>query len=111
MEGVVVGAPRTRTQCGATIQRSQASLAALSEEFGINAKTVANLRKQASVNDLKTGPTDARSRVLTEAAEAMIVAFRRHTLLPLGDGLYALLPTIPHLTRLALRRRLQRHGI
>nr|WP_247767825.1 IS481 family transposase [Bradyrhizobium sp. 172] len=43
--------------------------------------------------------------------EAIIVAFRRHTLLPLDDCLYALQPTIPHLTRSSLHRCLQRHGI
>jgi hypothetical protein len=42
---------------------------------------------------------------------AIIVAFRRHTLLPLDDCLYALQPTIPHLTRSSLHRCLQRHGI
>lgn len=41
----------------------------------------------------------------------MVVAFRRHTLLPLDDCLYALQPTIPHLTRSSLHRCLQRHGI
>ena len=41
----------------------------------------------------------------------MIVAFRRHTLLPLDDCLYALQPTIPHLKRSALYRCLQRPGI
>ena len=41
----------------------------------------------------------------------MAVAFRRHTLLPLDDCLYALQPTIPHLTRSSLHRCLQRHGI
>ncbi|GHH01212.1 hypothetical protein GCM10010961_38340 [Pseudodonghicola xiamenensis] len=41
----------------------------------------------------------------------MVVAFRRHTLLPLDDCLYAPPPTIPHLTRSALHRCLQRHGI
>jgi IS30 family transposase len=41
----------------------------------------------------------------------MVVAFRRHTLLPLDDGLYALQPSIPHLTRSALHRCLQQHGI
>ena len=41
----------------------------------------------------------------------MIVAFRRHTLLPLDDCLYALQPRIPHLTRSSLHRCLQRHGI
>ena len=41
----------------------------------------------------------------------IIVAFRRHTLLPLDDCLYALQATIPHLTRSSLHRCLQRHGI
>lgn len=41
----------------------------------------------------------------------MVVAFRRHTLLRLDDCLYALQPSIPHLTRPALHRCLQRHGI
>lgn len=39
------------------------------------------------------------------------MAFRRHTLLPLDDCLYALQPTLPHLTRSSLHRCLQRHGI
>jgi len=43
--------------------------------------------------------------------EAIIVAFRKHTLLPLDDYLYALQATIPHLTRSSLHRCLQRHGI
>ncbi len=41
----------------------------------------------------------------------MIVAFRRHTLLPLDDCLYALQATIPHLTRSPLHRCLQRQAI
>lgn len=41
--------------------------------------------------------------------EAIIVAFRRHTLLPLDDCLYVLQATIPHLTRSSLHRCLQRH--
>jgi hypothetical protein len=49
--------------------------------------------------------------VLSIEDEAIIVAFRRHTLLPLDDCLYALQATIPHLTRSSLHRRLQRHGI
>ena len=49
--------------------------------------------------------------MLSIEEEAVIVAFRRHTLLPLDDCLYALQPTIPHLTRSSLHRCLQRHGI
>ncbi len=51
---------------------------------------------------------EPRSTIPTEAEEAMIVAFRRHTLLPLDDCLYALQPTIPHLTGSVPHRCLQR---
>jgi len=76
----------------------------LSKELCINPKTVAKWRKRATVEDLKIGPKEPRSTVLTEAEEAMIVAFRRHTLLPLDDYLYAHHPSIPHLNRSALHR-------
>ena len=105
------GSATTTHAVRAAIQRSQASLAALSQELGINPKTVAKWRKRTTVEDLKTGPREPRSTVLSECEEAMIVAFRRHTLLPLDDCLYALQPTIPSLTRSALHRCLQRHGI
>ena len=49
--------------------------------------------------------------MLTPEEEAIVVAFRRHTLLPLDDCLYGLQPTIPHLTRSSLHRCLERHGI
>jgi transposase-like protein len=49
--------------------------------------------------------------VLSLEEEAIVVAFRRHTLLPLDDCLYALQATIPHLTRSSLHRCLKRHGI
>ena len=57
------------------------------------------------------GPKDPRSTVLTAEEEAIAVAFRRHTLLPLDDCLYALQATIPHLTRSSLHRLFQRHDI
>jgi hypothetical protein len=48
---------------------------------------------------------------LTSVEEAAVVAFRKYTLLPLDDCLYALQPSIPHLTRSSLHRCFQRHGI
>jgi hypothetical protein len=36
------------------------------------------------------GPKEARSTTLTGDEEAMVVVFRRHTLLPRDDCLYAL---------------------
>ncbi len=56
------------------------------------------------------GPKQPRSTVLTNEEEAIIVAFRKHTLLPLNDCLYSLRATIPNLTRSSLHRCLQRHG-
>ena len=57
------------------------------------------------------GPKESRSAVLTLEEEAVIVAFRKFTLRPLDDCLYALQPSLPHLTRSSLHRCLQRHGI
>src|SRR5580698_190358 len=93
------------------IQHSQESLRALARKHGINPKTVAKWRKRCSVADLPTGPREPRSTVLTLEEEAVVVAFRRHTLLPLDDCLYALQATIPRLTRSSLHRCLERHGI
>ena len=93
------------------IQDSQESLRTLANRYGINPKTVAKWKKRRSVEDLPTGPREPRSTVLSTQEEAIIVTFRRHTLLPLDDCLYALQATIPHLTRSSLHRCLLRHGI
>ena len=93
------------------IQNSQASLRELAGRYSINPKTVAKWRRRGSVCDARMGPKEPRSTVLSKEEEAMIVTFRRHTLLPLDDCLYALQSTIPHLTRSSLHRCLQRQGI
>ncbi len=61
--------------------------------------------------DLPTGPKQALSTVLSSEEQAVVVAFRPHTLLPLDDCLYALQATIPQLTRSSLHRCFQRHGV
>jgi hypothetical protein len=71
------------------------SLRALANRYGINQKTVAKWKKRTSAVALPTGPKEPKSTVLSIEEEAVIVAFRRHTLLPLNDCLYALQPTIP----------------
>ncbi len=111
MGQILHGSASTTHTVRALIQRSQASNAALSRTLGINVKTVAKWRKRGSVEDARMGPKEVRSTVLSIDEEAVIVAFRRHTLLPLDDCLYALQPTIPQLTRSSLHRCLQRHGI
>ena len=105
------GSATTTAAVRRAIQHSQESLRVLAKRHGINPKTVAKWKKRSSVADQRTGPTQPRSTVLTVGEEAIVVAFRRHTLLPLDDCLYALQPTIAHLTRSSLHRCLQRHGI
>jgi transposase InsO family protein len=111
MGQVLHGSATTTEAVRRAIQRSQESLRALSKRYGINQKTVRKWRNRFSVTDLPTGPQERKSTVLSVEEEAIIVAFRRHTLLPLDDCLYALQATIPHLTRSSLHRCLQRHGI
>ena len=108
MGQILHGSATTIEAIRRAIQNSEESLRALSARYGINQKTVANWRKRTSVADLPTGPKDAKSTVLTPDQEAIIVAFRRHTLLPLDDCLYALQPTMPHLTRSSLRKMIPR---
>jgi transposase InsO family protein len=111
MGQVLHGSATTTHAIRAAIQRSKATAKALAERHGINPKTVAKWKKRAFVDDAPMGPKDPRSTVLTVEDEAIAVAFRRHTLLPLDDCLYALQATIPHLTRSSLHRCYQRHGI
>src|SRR4051812_23403940 len=111
MGQVLHGSARTTAAVRRAIQHSRESLRVLARRHGINPKTVAKWKKRKSAADLPTGPKAPRSTVLTLAEEAVIVAFRRHTLLALDDCLYALQPTLPHLTRSSLHRCLQRHGI
>src|ERR687898_713330 len=111
MGQVLHGSARTTAAVRHAIQHRQESLRVLAKRHGVNPKTVAKWKKRPSVQDERTGPKEPRSTVLSVEEEAIVVAFRRHTLLPLDDCLYALQPTIPHLTRSSLHRCLQRHGI
>ena len=105
------GSATTTAAVRRAIQHSQESLRALAKRYGINPKTVAKWKKRTSVVDRPTGPKEAKSTVLSIEEEAVIVAFRGQTLLPLDDCLYALRATIPRLTRSSLHRCLRRHGI
>ncbi|XUP37673.1 IS481 family transposase (plasmid) [Xanthomonas axonopodis pv. vasculorum] len=111
MGQVLHGSATTTEAIRRAIQHSQESLRALSKRYGINQKTVAKWKKRRSTADLPTGPRQPCSTVLSVTDEAAIVAFRKHTLLPLDDCLYALQPSMPRLTRSSLHRCLQRHGI
>src|SRR5215475_9708911 len=111
MGQVLHGCATTTEAVRRAIQHSQESLRALARRYSINQKTVAKWKKRCTTVDLPTGPKDPKSTSLSLEDEAVVVAFRRHTLLPLDDCLYALQATIPYLTRSSLHRCLQRHGI
>jgi hypothetical protein len=68
-------------------------------------------RKRTTTADTLMGPKKPKSAVLTPAEEAIVMAFRQKTLLPLDDVLGCLRDAIPHLSRSALHRCLQRHGV
>ena len=90
MGQILHGCARTTAAVRRAIQNSQESLLKLSERYGINPKTVQKWRKRSYVQDAPMGPKERRSTVLTREQEAIVVAFRKHTLLPLDDCLYAL---------------------
>ena len=97
MGQVLHGSASTTKAVRRAIQASQESVRALARRYGLSPTTVQKWRKRQTVTDERMGPTQPRSTVLSLEEEAGIVAFRRHTLLPLDDCLYALQPTIPHL--------------
>ena len=111
MGQILHGSAKTTAAVRRAIQHSQESMIVLAERHGINPKTVAKWRKRDFVHDVAMGPKKPSSTVLTEEEEMAAVAFRRYTLLPLDDCLYALQSSIPHLTRSNLHRCFQRHGI
>ena len=105
------GSARTTPRVRAELQAAQASTRTLASRYGLNPKTVAKWRRRTTTDDRAMGPSRPRSSVLTEAEGAIVVEFRRRTLLPLDDVLGCLRETIPTLSRSALHRCLRRHGI
>ena len=79
--------------------------------YGLHPKTAAKWRRRTTTEDAPMGPRVRRSTVLTPLEAAVVVEFRRRTLLPLDDVLGRLRETLPRLPRSALHRCLQRHDI
>src|SRR3954454_7105929 len=111
LAGVLHSSARTTPRIRAELQASQEATRVLAVRYGLNPKTVTKWRQRTTTADQPMGPTRPRSTVLTEAEEAIVVEFRRRTLLPLDDVLGCLRESIPTLTRSALHRCLVRHGI
>ncbi len=98
----------TTTETVRRANRSQESVRAAAKRYGVGSTIVQKWRSRRTSTDGRMGPKEVHSSVLSLEQEAVIVAFRRHTLLPLDDGLCALQPTIAQLTRSSLHRCVQR---
>ena len=71
MGQILHGSARTTEATRRAIQHSQESLKVLAERHGINAKTVAKLKKRTFVHDAPMSPKEPASTVLTKEEEAM----------------------------------------
>lgn len=111
MAGSLHGSARTTPRVRAELQASKETSGALAKRYGLSRTTVAKWRARTNTVDAPMGPRAPASTVLTPVVEAMIVEFRRRTLLPLNDVLGCLRDCIPNLTRSSLHRCLLRHGI
>ena len=111
MAFVLHGSARTTPRVRAELQASKEKASVLAKRYGLSRTTVNKWRSRSTTADMRMGPRAPRSTVLTPAEEAIIVAFRQRTLLPLDDVMGCLREQIPKLTRSSLHRCLERHGI
>ena len=111
MAQVLHGSATTTARVRAEIQASPEPIGALARRLGLDRKTVRKWRGRPSTEDLPMGPKERRSSVLTALEEAAVVAVRVQARLPLDDLFAVMRDAVPHLTRSALHRALQRHGV
>jgi hypothetical protein len=81
------GSARTTAAGRRALQQRQESIAKLAARDQLHPKTVAKWRKRTHVHEAPMGPKPPRSPIVTLAQEALMVAFRRPTRLPLDDCL------------------------
>lgn len=111
MASILHGSARTTPRVRAELQASKAKTSVLAKLYGLSRTTVTKWRSRSTTADAPMGPREPHSTVLTQVEEAMIVAFRQRTLLPLDDIMGCLRESIPKLTRSSLHRCLERYGI
>jgi transposase-like protein len=72
MGQVLHGSATTTEAVRRAIQHSQESIRALARRYGANPKTIAKWKARKSVADLRTGPKEPRSTVLTVEEEGLL---------------------------------------
>ena len=111
MAGSLHGSARITPRVRAALQVSKETSGALAKRYGLSRNTVTEWRVPTTTEDAPMRPSAPHSTVRTVVEEAMVVEFRRRTLLPLDDVLGCLCDSIPKFTRSSLHRCLERHGI
>ena len=111
MATMLHGSARTTPRIRAELQRSKEKTSILAQRYGLSRTTVTKWRSRTTTTDAPMGPSQPKSTVLSPAEEAVIVEFRRRTLLPLDDVMGCLRESIPKLSRSSLHRCLLRYGI
>ena len=81
MAGILHGSARTTPGVRAELQASKETSGALAKRYGLSRTTVAKWRARTNTADAPMGPRAPASTMLTPVEEAMIVEFRRRTLL------------------------------
>ena len=95
MAGSLHGSARTTPRVRAELQASKETTSALTRRYGLSRATVTKWRSRTTTTDALMGPSAPHSTVLSPEEEAMVVEFRRRTLLPLDDVLGCLPDAIP----------------
>lgn len=99
MADILHGSVRTTPRVRAGLQASQETTSILARQYGLSRTTVAKWKSRTTTADQPMGRAIPKSSVLTPVEEAVVVEFRRRTLLPLDDVLGCLKDSIPKLTR------------
>src|SRR5271166_477961 len=105
--GAGSGTPSVRE----AIQASEEKNTVLAKRYGVDRKTIAKWKARKFSSDVRMRPKNPRSKFLTLDDEVIILAYRWRTRLSLDDSLVRLRRLMPQLSRSALYRCLERHGL
>ena len=105
------GSATTTPSVREAIQASEEKNTVLAKRYGVDRKTIAKWKARKFSSDVRMGPKNPRSKFLTLDDEVIILAYRWRTRLSLDDSLVRLRRLMPQLSRSALYRCLERHGL
>jgi hypothetical protein len=105
------GSATTTPSVREAIQASEEKNTVLAKRHGVNRKTIAKWKARPFSSDMRMGPKNPRSKSLTLEDEMLILAYRWRTRFSLDDSLVRLRRLMPQLSRSALYRCLERHGL